>query len=913
MDPEVRHGRLDNGLTYFVRENREPTGRAELRLVVNAGSILEDEDQLGLAHVVEHMAFNGTRNFERQALVDYLESIGMRFGPDINAYTSFDETVYQLTVPTDSAGVLETGLRILHDWATGITFDSTQVELERGVVIEEWRLGQGAGSRLQFRQFPTLTHQSRYAERLPIGTFESLQSFDLAALRRFYADWYRPDLMAVVAVGDFNGEEVEELIRERFDSIPAPAAPRPRQEYDIPTHRQTLVSIATDPELTSTSLSLYLKRRPRDSRSEADFRAWIVESLTSSMLINRLSEFTQMADPPLLDISSYHGRFLRALSTLAINARIPDQQLEEGVALVLREIERAARHGFTQTELDREKSQMLRTMEQRFVERDRTTSSTYASEYVSYFLYGGRVLDLAQQFEFYLSAIPTVTLREVNRVVRDWTQPADRVLLISAPEREGVEPPDDEAIVELVRAAGQERLAQYEDIMSDAPLIADPPEPGRIVSERRLDDIGVLVWELENGSTVVLKPTDFREDEILFAARSPGGTSQVEDEDFIAALTAAAVVQAGGVGELSALDLRKRLSGTVAGVGVDIGEYHEGLTGAASPRDLELMFQLAYLKFTAPRPDTTAFLAYRNQARASLANRSASPELAFRDTLRVALAQDHPRARPPSTEMFSQLDMHRSFEIYRDRFADASDFTFFLVGSFDPEAVRPYVERYVATLPSLDREEHPIDRGIRPPDGIIEKVVRRGLEPRAATQIVFSGPIEFERANVLALQSLADVLRIRLRESLREDLGGTYGVEVRASVVREPYAHYQLALGFGTDPDRLEELTRVTFAQLEDLRTNGPREEDLIKVRETQYRAREIDIRQNYFWMNQLILYSQYGWDIGQIPTSATRRDDITAETIRDAAVRYIDPSRYVRVSLLPEAAGSSARGEPDQ
>jgi zinc protease len=904
-DPAVRHGELANGLTYFIRENREPGNRAELRLVVDAGSVLEDQDQRGLAHVIEHMAFNGTRNFAKQEIVDYLESIGMRFGPDVNAYTGFDETVYMLTVPTDSAGILVTGIQILEDWARGIEFDSLQVELERGVVIEEWRLGQGAGSRLQYRQFPTLTHRSRYSERLPIGTYASLSGFTIEALRRFYDDWYRPDLMAVIAVGDFDGEEVEAIIRERFESIPPPEERRRRPEFEIPSHQETLISVATDPELTSTSVSLYLKRRPRPNRGAKDYRDWMVESLTSAMLVNRLSEYAQMVDPPLLDVSSYHGRFLRPLSTLALNARVPDDRMEEGTETMLLEIERAARHGFTATELEREKNQMLRVMEQRYAERERTTSSSYASDYVSHFLYGGRVLDLEHQYELYLQMIPGVSLRQTNAVVRGWTSPADRVLLVSAPERDGVEIPGEAALARLVQRVGRLRLAEYEDVMSDAPLIREPPSPGAIVAEREIEELDALVWELENGSTFILKPTSFREDEILFAARSPGGTSVVEDDDFIAALTAAAVVQSGGVGELSALDLRKRLTGRVAGVGADIGEYHEGLSGAASPRDLELLFQLAYLKFVAPRPDTLAFLAYRNQAQAALANRAASPELAFQDTLRLVLTQNHPRSRPPSAAMFDELDMRRSFEIYFDRFADASDFTFFLVGSFDPEEVRPLVQRYIATLPDLGRVETGVDRGIRPPTGVIQKVVRRGTEPRAVTQIVFSGPFEFERANVLALQSLADVLRIRLRESLREALGGTYGVEVRASTSKEPFAQYQFSLGFGADPDRIAELSDVTFREIQDLMANGPSATDITKVREMQFRARESDLRQNYFWISQLLLYNQYGWDPAQIPTAARRLTDLTTESIREAAVQYLDTSNYVQVSLLPESGGS--------
>ena len=899
--PAVRHGELENGLRYFVRANPEPEGRAELRLVVNAGSVLEDEDQRGLAHFVEHMAFNGTRSFSGDEIVNYLETIGMRFGPDVNAYTSFDETVYMLTLPTDSAGVLEKGLWILEEWASGIAFDSAQVEQERQVVIEEWRLGRGANSRLQTQQFPTLTQRSRYAERLPIGTHESLTSFDLEAARRFYEDWYRPELMAIVAVGDFDASAVEAEIRSRFATIPASIEPRERREYPVPRHRETLVSVASDPELTSGQVSVYLKRPPRPWRNEEGYRRWVVESLASAMLVNRLNELTQRRESPFLDVSSFQGRFVRTLSTYALNARIRDDRVEEGLERLLLEIERAARHGFTATELEREQREMLRIMEQRYAERRTTTSGSFAADYVSYFLYGGRIQAPGSEYAIYERLIPAASLRQVNSVARDWTQPANRVILVSIPDRPDTTRPDEEALARLIESVPRQAVVPYRDSLSAAALVSRPPTPGEVLAESEIPEIGATIWELSNGIQVVLKATDFREDEVLLAGRSPGGTSLVDDEDFIPALTAAAVVQSGGLGELSANDLRKHLAGTVAGVGADIGEMYEGVSGAASPRDLATLFQLVHLKFTAPRPDSTAFLAYQEQAKATLANRSASPEVAFQDSLRAILTQNHPRARPPSVEIFDQLDMERSFAIYRDRFADASDFTFFLVGAFELDEVRPLVERYLASLPALYREEVGRDLGIRPPAGVVKRTVRHGVEPRAATQIVFSGDFAFSRDNALALQRLADVLRLRLREVLREQLGGTYGVSVRGTASGEPAPRYQFSIGFGADPGRVEELTAAVFAEIDAIREAGPTDDEVARVREAQYRSREVDLRQNHFWLGQMLTYHQHGWRLAEIPTLARRAEELTVDSVRQAAVDFLDPENYIQVSLLPQ------------
>jgi zinc protease len=864
-DTTVQSGRLDNGLRYFIRRNTEPAARAELRLVVNVGSVLEDRDQLGLAHFLEHMAFNGTRNFERQELIDYLERVGMRFGPDINAYTSFDETVYMLTLPTDMPGVLETGMQILEDWAWGITLDSLEIEKERGVVIEEWRLGRGAGARMQNQQFPVLTRRSRYAQRLPIGTRESLERFRHASLERFYRDWYRPDLMAVVAVGDFDPERVEALVREHFGPITGPRRPRPRREFDVPTHRETLISVASDPEAQGSTVSVYMKRTPIRWETVEAYRSWIVESLASSMLTNRLGEATQRPDAPFLDVSSFQGRFIRPLSAFALTVKVPDDGISRGLEALLTETDRAAQHGFTPSELEREKREILRVMEQRSAERERTTSGSFAADYVSHFLYGGTILDVADEYRLYRRLLPGITAEEVSASARGWMEDRNRVILVRAPERPDLRLPDERSLRRIVMTTRNRTLEPYDDAVSQAPLVSRPPVPGTVVEERVSAEVGVTEWRLSNGVRVLLKPTDFREDEILMVARSPGGTSLFDDEDHVAALTASAVVQVGGVGELSATELRKRLAGTMAGVGAEIAEQHEGLSGAASSRDLETLMQLVHLKFTAPRVDSAAFLTYRAQARAAVESRGSTPENVFQDTLRSVLSQGHPRARPPTGAMFDELDMHRSFEIYRDRFSDASDFTFYFVGNFDVAELRRLTERYIASLPGGGRVEAGRDLGVRPPRGVVRRTVRKGLEPKATTQIVFTGEFEFGQANLYALSALGEVLQLRLREVLREELSGTYGTGVRASGAAAPWPQYQLSIGFGTSPDRLGELTWAVLQEIETLRHRGPSESDLQKVREMMIRGRENDLRQNHFWLQQILVHDRHGWDLGSI------------------------------------------------
>jgi zinc protease len=905
-DTLVLRGQLANGLTYYIRENHEPRARAELRLAVNAGSVLEDEDQLGLAHVVEHMAFNGSAHFKKNDLVSYLESVGMRFGPDINAYTSFDETVYMLTLPTDSAGVLRTGVEILEDWAHGISFDSTEVEKERGVVLEEWRLGQGAGARMQDKQFPVLTRNSRYAERLPIGTPESLRTFSHEALKRFYHEWYRPDLMAIVAVGDFDAKEVERLIHERFDSIPNPRNPRERPEFEVPGHAQTVISVATDPEATGSSVSLYLKSQPRPWINASAYRAWIVQSLASSMITNRLSERTQRPNSPFLDVSSFQGRFIRPLAAYVIGVRVPDGGIRRGLEELLLDAERVEQHGFTSSELDREKREMLRRMEQRYAERDKITSSGFAAEYVSHFLYGGRLVSTEAEYRLYHRLVPEVTLEEVNAEVNDWLRDRNRVVLVNAPQRDSLRVPTDSQLYRVMASVSHRPVEAYTDSVSDEPLVPVQPTPGTIVAETTIDEVGITEWKLSNGVRVLLKPTDFSDDEVLLAARSPGGTSLLADSDYIAGLTASAVVQAGGLGRLSAIELRKRLTGKVAGVGTDIGDSFESLSGAASPRDLETLFQLVYLKFGEPRVDSAAVEAYRTQARNALADRGRSPEYLFSDTIRAVLSQHHPRAMPVSSAIFDHLDIQRSVEIYRDRFADASDFTFFITGTFQPDSIRPLVLRYLASLPSTGRVEEGRDLGIRPPTGVIHRVVRKGLEPKGITQIVFTGDYDFSRESLYTLNALGDLLRLRLREALRENLGGTYGVDVRAGGSGMPRPQYQVSIGFGADPTRIDELTGVVFAQIDSIQRTGPTPDELQKVREMELRSRETDLRTNRFWVLQMMSYDRAGWDLRDILHFPEFANELEPADLRSAALRYLRPSNYVQVSLLPEKLPAS-------
>ncbi|MGD8866403.1 MAG: insulinase family protein [Gemmatimonadales bacterium] len=910
VDPAVTIDTLSNGLRYYIRVNSEPRERAELRLVVRAGSILEDDDQQGLAHFVEHMAFNGTEHFEKQELVDYLEGIGMQFGPEINAYTSFDETVYILTVPTDSAELLATAFQILEDWAHAVSFEDEEIDKERGVVIEEWRLGQGAAARLQKKQFPILFKDSRYAERLPIGKPETLENFDYATLKRFYRDWYRPDLMAVIAVGDFDPDTIQQLIHRHFADLEGPASPRERVRYPVPDHDETLFAIATDPEMTFNSVNVYWKQDLREQNSFRDYRQSVVEALYNQMLNQRLFELTQQADPPFLGAFSGQGRFIGAKEVYILGAGAPDNGIERALMATMTEAERVARFGFTETELQREKRELLRAMEQAYAEREKTESSAYAAEYVRSFLWDEPTPGIASEFELTKRFVPGITLEEVNRLARDWIVDENRVILVSAPENETDTVPTEDDLSAVFAAVAATEMTAYEDMASDAPLVAHAPEPAPIVERETIDEIGVQRWELANGVRVILKPTDFKDDEIVFRAWSPGGSSLASDENYMAAVTATSAVTQGGAGEFSLVDLQKALAGKVVRVSPYVSSLTEGLSGSASPSDVETMFQLIYLYFTAPRRDEQAFQSLTTRIQAFVANRSADPIAAYRDTIQVTMAQHHFRARPASAELYEEMDLDKSFAFYRDRFADASDFTFVFVGTFDPDSLEPLIQSYLGGLPSSGRVENWRDEGIEPPTGVIQKDVYRGIEPKSQTQIMFTGPFEWTRENRYAMASLASVLRIRLREVLREDMGGTYGVGVSGMPSRDPQPEYQFTITFGTAPERLDELTEAVFVQIDSLQRFGPTQEDIDKVKETQRRQREVNLRENDYWLGQLVAADRYGLDPRDILTYEQMVEALDIETVQQAAREYLRTDNYVQVSLYPESGGEPSQQE---
>ncbi|HEX6535316.1 MAG TPA: insulinase family protein [Gemmatimonadaceae bacterium] len=902
-DTAVATGVLPNGLRYYVRRNAKPEQRAELRLVVNAGSVLEDEDQRGLAHFLEHMAFNGTEHFEKNEIVDYLRSVGMRFGSDLNAGTSYDETVYKLTVPTDTARILSTGLEILDDWAHAITLDPKEIEAERGVVLEEWRARRGAGARILERHDSVLFHGSPYAERLPIGLPERIETAERAEIARFYHDWYRPDLMAVVAVGDFDRDSVVAAIRERFGAIPAARHPRPRPSHPLPDTPEPVVSIVTDPEATGSSVQVLYKLPPRtDAGTVAAYRRSLVEQLFHLMLKERFNEIAQRADPPFLGAGSATGTVVRATTAHSFTASVPENGIERGLTALLTELERVAQHGFTPAELERARTSVLRGLESRYASRDAITSASYAQSYVSNYLTGTPIPGIAASLELARRVLPGIGLADVNAIAPVWRSTRNRVVLATLPKKAGVRVPTREGLLAIFDSVQAMRLEPYQEKVTDAPLVAVLPKPGAVVKDTTIAEVGVREWTLANGARVLLKPTDFNADQVAIHGYSPGGTSLAPDSMYLNARFATSMLSVGGLAGFTRADLQKRLAGKVVSVGAAIDGAGEGINASGSPRNLETIFQLLYLQFTAPRVDTAAIAAYETTLRSNLANRSASPNAQFADTIVAVMTQHHPKAAPITLAMIDSLDAGKALSFFHDRFADASDFTFVIVGAFDADSIRPLVERYIGGLPSTERHETARDLGIRPPTGVVHRTVLAGSEPKSSTQLYFTGsaPVTPEREYVL--DAMGQVLQRRLTERLREQMGGTYSPSVRTALTTRPVARYEISIGFGSAPERVGELTNAVLAVIHDLQRTGPTERELHDVAEAQERARQTGLRQNGYWLSMLSTYDREGWPLASIARAEPPGGggSLTADAIRDAARDYLSAKNYVEISLAP-------------
>ena len=910
FDPKVVRGALSNGLSYYIRHNEEPRDRAQIALVVRAGSVHEEEHQQGLAHFVEHMAFNGTDRFAKQEIVEYLESIGNIFGPDVNAQTGFDNTRYWLEFPTDDPEIAETAFRILSDWAYGISFDPEEVDLERGVVLEEWRLSQGFNSRLQDSLLELLFGSSLYANRAPIGLPEVIEGATAELLREYYERWYRPDLMAVVAVGDFDVEEMEAKVRQRFAPPPegeasqesaAVGAETDRPSVEVPGHETPWINVFTDAESPGSQFVLVRKLSPDMGRDQAAFRRFVVERLAFMMMNARLFERGQVEDPPYLGAQALRSPYVESLDILQFGAWVEPGGIERGLEVMLEELQRVRLHGFTEGELAREKSNLLRSVENVYKQRDQAPSANFVNEYVDHFLTGTPAPGIEAEWELYQELLPQITLEEFVEVAESWTKSQDTALLVVRPaETEAASDSDlNAATLALLEAAPTLDVAPYADLLEDVPLLDAVPTPGSITAEEHIESIDAEKWTLSNGITIIAKQTDFRDDEVEFSAFSPGGHSLAADEDHVSALHAAHLIAESGVGPHDNVALDKLLAGKRVSVSPFIGELFEGFSGSASPEDMETLFQLITLYATQPRLDQAIFDRYKTRQQSIAEINAAQPDSVLFDTARTVLAQEHFRRRPLTVGLLEELSKERAEAVYADRFSDLGDATFVFVGAFDWENLRSLSATYLASLPTTGRAEDWVDHDIDPPSGIEDHVVHSGVEPRSNTVLAFAGDMDWSREEALALNVAGEMLGIRLRERVREQLGGTYFIGVNAGSSTLPDTEYLASVIFGSDPTRVEELFEEVLVEVEWVREGGE-QSYLDTVKEQLRTSRREDLRENGFWVGQIRNVVQRGEPFTEILRFDDILEALTLDDVASSAQRYFTPDMYVRVVLYP-------------
>jgi zinc protease len=904
FDAAVRTGRLDNGVMYFVRQNAYPEKRLSLRLAIKAGSLFEDDDQQGLAHLIEHMAFNGSAHFKPGELVSYFESTGARLGPHVNAYTSFDETVYMLDLPSDSKEVVAKGLTAMADFAGGLTLDPEQIDKERGVVVEEWRGRLGAGTRIRDQQLPVLYYQSRYADRLPIGKPDVIRSAPAARLRAFYDTWYRPERVAIVAVGDASASELEAGIREAFgplrDRGPAVAPPDSR----VPLHKEALTSVTVDAEVTSTSVQL-LRKRPREDNSRVgDYRRGLIDTLLTRMLNERFDELARKPDAKFITAASGNDSLSPTVSTFGLSARVKDGGIAAGLTALEVEARRVREYGFTAPELDRAKRWLTAFYERAYNERNKNESGSFAQEYLNYFLRGEPSPGIEYEYRLVEQALRGITLEDVAALARDRLSGDAVVILAVTPRKDDVPVPRGQDLETAVAAAGANAITPWAEETTARPLLDPIPAPAAITSRRELRDVAVTLVRFANGVEAWLKPTDFKNDQILFTMYALGGTSLASEADYMQARFATQYVGLSGLAGIKALDLDRMLAGKIVSVSPYISTSTHGVNGSASPAALETALQLLYQNFNAPGDDPDALALLKRQLEVAVANRGRSPGQVFGEKAAEVNSSGHFTSKPFTADQIPLIDRAKMISFYRERFANAADFTLFMVGAFEVDSVLPLLQRYVGSLPSTGQRTSTFKQlGIRFPVTVQRVRVEKGREPRSQTLISFSADPSFdplEQERVIAATAVLDTV---LRDSLREALGQTYTVSVGLQQSAPQQSGGYVAVSFGGAPENIDTMVDHVLNEVRKLQMEGPPADLVAKAKEGARRDYETALKQNGYWMGRLQRIHLIGGNPTDVLTRNQRIDSLTPAVIQETFKKYFPMDRYTVVTLVPEAS----------
>ena len=905
VDPNVKIGKLSNGLTYYIRKNEKPTQKVELRLVVNAGSILENEDQQGLAHLSEHMAFNGTTHFKKNDIVSFLQSIGVAFGSDLNAYTSFDETVYILPIPTDKPGNIEKGFQILEDWAHNVTDKAEDIDAERPVVLEESRLGKGAQDRIDKQIYPLLFANSLYANRLTIGIDSIVKNAPYSALRSFYKDWYRPDLMAVIVVGDIEPAKAESLIKKYFGENKNPANERPRTYAEVPPYEKSVAKVVTDKEATSYSFQVhYSMEKTPPVATLGEYKHDLVKDIFSDLLNQRLRELTQQENPPFVYAACGFTSEARGYEAFEALIGTGNSDSLRGLKAFETELERVKKYGFTKAELDRSKADMLNYIERAYNEKNKTESANYADEYIRNFLTKEPIPGIANEYKYYKELLPQVTVDEVNAIANQLSKNSNQFIALTGPEpAAGNTLPAPAEILAVQSEVAKMDIKPYEEKTVSTTLLNETPKAGKITATKNNAVLGTTEFTLSNGVTVTLKQTDFKNDQILMSAIRPGGKGNYGLADKYNAEYLIPVISSMGVGNFSPVDLKKALSGKTVSVRPSFSEVSDGFSGSSSVKDVESMLQLVYLYATEPRVDTALFRSFIEKNKSQIAFLSANPQAVFLDSLFHVYYNDNPLApiAVPKASYFDALNLDRMMQIYKERFEDMNEMHFTFTGSITEDQLKLLLEKYIAGLPVTSKKFHYVDDKVRPVQGKHEVDVYRGKEPKALILSIYSGEVPYSESLDLKAQAISEILNIRIIENLREKIQGIYGGGIPVQFQKLPYSHYDFFLQLPCGPEKVDTLIKAANAEIESIIKNGPSKENLEKVKKQWKEQHKVDIKENGTWLAQLQSFVFPGDNPDYFINYDKYVDALTVKDIQDAAKLLLTTKNVVTGILRPE------------
>ncbi len=904
MDPKVKMGELDNGFTYYIRKNSEPQERAQLYLVIKAGSLQETDEQKGLAHFTEHMAFNGTKSFPKNELIDYLQRAGIRFGADLNAYTSFEETVYQLPLPTDEKELFESGFQILSEWAGDITLDNKEIDNERGVIVaEERQRGKNASERISKQLLPVLLADSKYEKRLPIGDMELIENFDHETLKEFYRNWYRPNLQAVIAVGDFDEEKVEELIKKNFSDLPSSDGKPERSFYNIPENKEPLVKIITDPEFPHTVASVIYKHPTTITTTTEDFRNSIIRSAVNSMLSKRINEKIQSGTATYLKAGASYGPYQGGIAdldafTLQVVAKEPEQ-LKEAIEGIMDEVHSMEQYGFTQAEFDRVKKNFMTSVIQSHKEKDKTSSKVYVNQLVKHFTKGQAVIDMDYSLGFYNTYLDGISLEEVNQMADLFVTEKNQIIMVQASQDSKDLLPKEDTLLEWVR--NKREINAYQDDAVEGPLVREKLMGSEVANLVEQAANGTTEIELSNGVTIILKPTDFKNDQVLFSSFSPGGYSLADQGKIHSSKMAATIISSSGLGQYTSSQINKLLAGKSLSVSPYISTYSEGIKGSSSRQDLETALELVYLYFKQPRKDSVQFNRIIERNKVSLEGKSANPVSVFQDTINIVMKGKGPWASALTLEKLEKVSLDEAYNFYQDRFEDASDFTFSFVGNFETDSIIPLLEKYLGSLPSTKREENFKDVGIRPLSGEVAKTVYRGIEDKAVVVLTYHDAYGYDQKNNMQLNMIKSALETKLLKRLREKESGVYSPSVGLSKVKIPSPYYNFSVSFSCAPERVDDLIKATIDEIEKMKKEGPTQDELDKFIAQEKRQKETQSRSNSYWLSYIQNVYQGEVEMDYINNYQAYLEDLNLPDLKESTKNYFNTKNSARLILLPE------------